>query len=152
MLDDAVHEFISNSHEDPYEDVLRAFFRLRTTDIGRLIKTVRDVAISAVHNPGHDVTQVLLEAVLIVITILRSALEYRFANHSVYAIEFPMINPWTSRPSVIDAVLALFNASAEATEIQETIGGTQQRLREQLPDLAETLLNCIRERLQWLGR
>ena len=153
MLSDAVHEFMSNIHEGPYEDVLRAFFRLRTTDIGRLIKTVRDAAISAARSTGHDVTQVLLlEAVLIVITILRSAFEYRIANKSVYAIEHPVINPWTSRPSVIDAVIALFDASAKATEIQEANGGTQQRLRQQLPELAEVLLACIQERLQWLGR
>lgn len=147
MLSDAVTVFMANIHEGPYEDVLRAFFRLRTADIGRLIKQVGDTAIS---NKGHDVTQVLFEAVLIVITILRSAFEFRIANHSVYAIEFPMVNPWTSRPAVIDAVLALFNASAEATEVH--IGGTQPALGRQLPELAEILLACFRERLQWLGR
>ena len=138
----------------PYEDVLRAFFRLRTADIGRLIKKVKDAAKSAARNTGHDIAQFLLEANRIVITILHSAFEYRIHNVGTYGLEMPMINPWTSRPSVIDAVLVLFNASTEASEVQGLTRGTQLRLGEphtQLPELAEILFACIQERLNWLG-
>jgi len=46
-------------------------------------------------------------------TVPRSALEYRAYNLDVYGIDLPMRKPWTSRPSVIDTVLSLFDLLGE---------------------------------------
>lgn len=138
-----------------HEDVLRAFFRLCVADIGRLVKKVKGAATAAARNTGRNIVDVLPETNRIVITVLRSAFDYRVYNLGVYGIELPMINPWTSRPSVIDVVLALFDASTKASEVQSTSGGTQLNLGEphsQLADLAEILFACVQERLDWLGR
>lgn len=154
VLNDAVHELMSEIHEGSHEDVLRAFFRLRVADIGRLIKKVKGAATSAARNTGHNIVDFLPEANRIVITVLRSAFDYRIYNLGVYGLEMPMINPWTSRPSVIDVVLALFDASTEVAETQGTGGATQVRPGEpntQLAELAEILFACIQERLNWLG-
>jgi nuclear pore complex protein Nup133 len=142
-------------HEGSHEDVLRAFFRFRVVDIGRLIKKVKDAATTAARNTGRSVVDFLPEANRIVITVLRSAFDYRIYNVGVYGLEMPMINPWTSRPSVIDVVLSLFDASTKAAEAQGASGGGQSRLGEphtQLADLAEILFACIQERLNWLSR
>lgn len=141
--------------ESSHEDILRAFFRLRAMEIGRLIKKVKSAATGAARNTGRGVIEFLPEANRIVITVLRSAFNYRHHNLGVYGIELPMINPWTSRPSVIDVVLALFDASTKASEAQSGSAAVQSRLGEphtQLADLAEILLTCIQERLDWLGR
>ncbi|KAF9454530.1 hypothetical protein P691DRAFT_655678 [Macrolepiota fuliginosa MF-IS2] len=155
VLNDAVHVHMIEIGEDSHEDVLRTFFRLRVADIGRLIKKVKDAAANAARNTGHNVAEFLPEANRIVITVLRSAFDYRTYNLGVYGIELPMIKPWTSRPSVIDVVLALFDASTNASEAQGTSGGGAQarlgELHSQVAELAEILFACIQERLDWLG-
>lgn len=141
--------------ESVHEDVLRAFFRLRVNDIGRLIKKVKDAATVAARNTGRNIADFLPEANCIVITVLRSAFDYRDYNLGVYGIEPPMLRPWTSRPSVIDVVLALFDASTNVLENQGTGGESQSGLggsSSQLADLAEILFACIQERLNWLAR
>jgi nuclear pore complex protein Nup133 len=146
---------MSEIGESVHEDVLRAFFRLHVNDIGRLIKKVKDATTVAARNTGHSVADFLPEANRIVITLLRSAFDYRDYNLGVYGIELPMLRPWTSRPSVIDVVLALFDASTKVLENQGTSGGNQSgsgESRSQLADLAEILFACIQERLNWLAR
>ncbi|XP_006458086.1 hypothetical protein AGABI2DRAFT_216285 [Agaricus bisporus var. bisporus H97] len=155
VLNDAVHDYMTEVGESAHEDVLRAFFRLRVSDIGRLIKKVKDAATAAARNTGRNIAEFLPEANRIVISVLRSAFDYRDYNLGVYGIEPPMLRPWTSRPSVIDVVLALFDASTKVLENQTTSGGNQSGLGElnsQLADLAEFLLACIQERLNWLAR
>ncbi len=141
--------------ESSHDDVLRAFFRLRVMDLGRLIKKVKRAATGAARNTGRGIIDFLPEANRIVITVLRSAFEYRLYNLGVYGIELPMINPWTSRASVIDVVLALFDASTKASEAQSGSAAAQSRQGEphtQLAELAEILLACVQERLDWLSR
>lgn len=155
VLNDAAHEHMAEIGEGGHEDVLRAFFRFRVADIGRLIKKVKDTATAAARNTGRNIVDFLPEANRIVISVLRSAFDYRVYNLGVYGIELPMIKPWTSRPLVIDVVLALFDASTKASEARSASGGAQPRSGEpytQLADLAEILFACIQERLDWLGR
>lgn len=86
-------------------------------------------------------------------TVLRSAFDYRAYNLKVYGIDLPMIFPWTSRPAVVDTVLALFDATTKAVESRYFDSSNQGKLQQsQLPELAALLFECIKERLDWLSR
>ena len=87
-------------------------------------------------------------------TVLRSALEYRAYNLDVYGIDLPMRKPWTSRPSVIDAVLSLFDLSTEVleTSLGSSIRATDREPGSQLPTLAAILFESIKERLDELSK
>jgi nuclear pore complex protein Nup133 len=67
-----------------------------------------------------------------------------------------MIKPWTSRPSVIDLVLELFNTTAMVvetpTDMDSGARGKKEQPLSQLPELASLLFACIKERLDWLNR
>ena len=64
-----------------------------------------------------------------------------------------MIKAWTSRPSIIDAVLSLFDLTTKAVETSGALGRTKDREPgSQLPALAAVLLESIKERLLWLSR
>jgi nuclear pore complex protein Nup133 len=87
-------------------------------------------------------------------TVLSSAFDYREYNKDVYGIEFPMINPWTSTPAVINSVLELFYFTAQYIDTV-TITGNDAKASassSQLPELAKILFQCISERLDWLRR
>jgi hypothetical protein len=62
-----------------------------------------------------------------------------------------MIQPWSSEPPIIDAVLELFNICTRFVEYTNVEQGSSEPKR-QLPRLAGTLFAAIRERLDWLGR
>jgi hypothetical protein len=88
-------------------------------------------------------------------TVLRSALEYRAYNLDVYGIDLPMRKPWTSRPSLIDAVLSLFYLSTEVLEtssVGSSIRATDREPGSQLPTLAAILFESIKERLDELSK
>jgi hypothetical protein len=86
-------------------------------------------------------------------TVLRSALEYRAYNLDVYGIDLPMRKPWTSRPSVIDAILSLFDLSTEVlTSVGSSIRATDREPGSQLPALAAILFESIKERLDELSK
>jgi nuclear pore complex protein Nup133 len=73
---------------------------------------------------------------------------------TVYGIELPMIKPWSSRPSITDTVLTLFDLSSKSMESAPGLR-THTRDKEplsQLPPLAGVLFECIKERLDWLSR
>jgi nuclear pore complex protein Nup133 len=72
-------------------------------------------------------------------------------NLEIYEIELPMISPWSSEPSVIDAVLELFHTTTRFVEYTDADQGGSEPNR-QLPRLAGVLFAAIRERLNWLGR
>ena len=87
-------------------------------------------------------------------TVLRSTFKYRAYNLAVYGIELPMIKPWSSRPSIIDTVLTLFDLTSKCVE---STPGSRTHVRDkeplsQLPPLAGVLFECIKERLDWLSR
>ena len=62
-----------------------------------------------------------------------------------------MRKPWTSRPSVIDAVLSLFDLSTKALETS-SIRATDREPGTQLPALAAVLFDTIKERLDELSK
>ena len=65
-----------------------------------------------------------------------------------------MRKPWTSRPSVIDAVLSLFDLSTEVleTSVGSSIRATDREPGSQLPTLAAILFESIKERLDELSK
>jgi nuclear pore complex protein Nup133 len=48
--------------ENHYEDVVRAFFRLRVEDMGHLISQVADVTAKLAEDSGRDLVELLPEA------------------------------------------------------------------------------------------
>ncbi|KAG6898380.1 hypothetical protein C0992_009055 [Termitomyces sp. T32_za158] len=153
ILNDAVHVYMQGINEGHHEDVIRAFFRLRVADIGRLISKVGDAATQAARLSQRDIVEFLPEANRIVLTALNSAFDYREYNLQVYGIDLPMIRPWSSKPAVIDVVLGLFDATTKAIEASSSVDRTRTDSEPgaQLPDLAAVLFTCIQERLDWLG-
>ncbi|KII88453.1 hypothetical protein PLICRDRAFT_110437 [Plicaturopsis crispa FD-325 SS-3] len=146
VLTEAIREHMMACGEGHHEDVVRAFFRLKVADIGHLLIRVGDVTRRAAEGHGWNATEVLSEANRIVLTVFKSALDYREYNLRVYGIALPMLRPWTSTAAVVDLILGLFNS---ATKLAET-GGAARGPGEQLPDLAEIMFACIHERLAWL--
>ncbi|KAF5315570.1 hypothetical protein D9611_004731 [Ephemerocybe angulata] len=152
VLNDCVHAYMAEIGERSHEDVMRAFFRSKVSDIGRLIRKLVDVINLSAKQTGRDLSLLLPEANQIVITALLSATEFREANKQVYGIEGPMISSWTSRPGTIDVVLSLFDAT---TKVVEGANGDRsaptKEPSSQLPKLAWLLFLCVEERLQWLS-
>ena len=158
--------------EGHHEDVMRTFFRSRITEIGNIIEKVVPITNEASIVTGHDEIVFLPEANRIILvstlpwdtneffshmeqTIAQSAFDYRDYNLGVYGIRLPMLNPWTSQPAIIDAILSLFNTTARAIESPSTrhhVSNRQSEPGSQLPDLAASLFACMQERLDWLGR
>lgn len=154
-----------------HEDVVRTFFTIRVGDVGKMIKKLIDVVALMSRKTGIDISNFLPEASRIVVvrfaqlhcryrssqrfqTVLSSAINYRAHNHEVYGIAMPMIRPWTSKPTVIDVLLSLFEASTKTDDSLEVRKTTNNLTEEDshLPELASSLFECIQERLAWLGR
>ena len=172
ILNDVVHAYMEQNGEGHHEDVMRTFFRSRITEIGNIIEKVVPITNEASVVTGHDEIVFLPEANRIVLvsilfggineffsnmrqTITQSAFDYRDYNLGVYGVRLPMLNPWTSQPAVIDAILSLFNTTARAIESPSTrqhVSNGRSEPGSQLPDLAASLFACMEERLDWLGR
>ncbi|TEB36359.1 hypothetical protein FA13DRAFT_1727949 [Coprinellus micaceus] len=153
VLNDCVHAYMAELGELKHEDVMRAFFRTRVAELGRLIRKVAEVIKMSAEQTKRDVYQLLPEANQIVIVTLHAAFKYRSANHSRYYLEAPMISAWTSRPGTIDIVLSLFDLTTKAFDAAAagSISLTETALHDQLPQLAALLFECVSERLQWLS-
>ncbi|TFK29976.1 methyltransferase type 11 [Coprinopsis marcescibilis] len=155
VLNDTVHAYMASLGENQHEDVMRAFFRLKVSDVGNLIRKVYEVAKLSSKQTGRDMAILLPEANRIVVTALRSAFEYRAHNFQVYGIELPMMSSWTSRPKTADVVLDLFNATRVVLEkaLVENPGSAPNHHEpgSQLPDLAALFFECVSERLEWLS-
>ncbi|KAF8636731.1 hypothetical protein AX17_003534 [Amanita inopinata Kibby_2008] len=154
VLNDAVHVYMEEVGDTEHDDVMRAFFRLRVAEVGKLIKKVVEVATRVPAESDVTLDKLLPETNHIVLTLLQSAQEYRNYNVGVYSIQRPMIKPWTSRPTIIDVVLGLFDATTKVVDKPLPDGSSVNLKSEpssQLPDLAESLFDCIQERLDWLG-
>ncbi|KAG6814378.1 hypothetical protein H0H92_010964 [Tricholoma furcatifolium] len=150
ILNDAVHAYMQEINQGHHEDVIRAFFRLRVADIGRLIRKVAEAATHAARITQRDIIEFLPEANRIILTAINSAFDYREYNLQVYGIELPMVRPWSSKPAVIDVVLSLFDATTKAVEASN-LAKNDSKPSSQLPELAAVLFACIQERLDWLG-
>lgn len=87
--------------------------------------------------------------------ILQSALDYRFFNLRVYGVELPMIDPWTSQPTIIDIVAELFETTAKLVESPSADADpspSKDTAKAQLPELASSLFSIYHEQLEWLSR
>ena len=76
-------------------------------------------------------------------------------NLRVYGVELPMIDPWTSQPTVIDIVTELFESTTKLIEKpsgEAEPSAALKKAKEQLPELATVLFGTYQERLRWLGR
>ncbi|KAL0946843.1 hypothetical protein HGRIS_013011 [Hohenbuehelia grisea] len=152
VLHDAVHEYMTGINQAYHEDVMRAFFRLHVANIGKLVKKV-DVVVQEAPPVGMEPIDLLPDANQVVLTILKSALEYRELNAQVYGLDPPMINPWTSKASVVDVVLGLFEATTKVVDTPNPSSHSRKtsECSAQLPELAAVLFACVQERLNWLG-
>ncbi|KAJ2920658.1 hypothetical protein H1R20_g16437, partial [Candolleomyces eurysporus] len=142
VLNDCVHAFMAELGEANHEDVMRAFFRTKVSDIGRLIRKVMEVINLSSKQTERPIASLLPEGNRVVITALQSAFEYRNLNYQVYGIEFPMISSWTSRPGTIDVVLSLFTATTKVLENTAADARPKAQRQEpgsQLPQLANLL-------------
>ena len=160
--------------DESHDDYMRAFFRLRTGDIGNILPRV----ITVLHGSTHDLTSSFVDAVpqanrillvcpslpdtlfsshwrLPLKTILDSAIRCREENYGLYGISPPLISPWTSLPAVIEIINELFDNTARlieqpSSEAEQPAGRVQAK--EQLPQLAAALFQAYYERLEYLRR
>ncbi|KAH9856929.1 Non-repetitive/WGA-negative nucleoporin C-terminal-domain-containing protein [Lenzites betulinus] len=154
VLHEAVYRYMNALGEGHHEDCLRAFLRLRVRDLGGLLPQAVELVRRSSSQMGGKSTETIPQANQIVLTILQSAHSYREYNKGVYGIVLPMLDPWTSRPEVIDIVNELFNLTAQLVEApsgDSHAADTKKVPRQQLPELAACLFRCIQERLDWLG-
>ncbi|PBL03649.1 hypothetical protein ARMGADRAFT_1095393 [Armillaria gallica] len=155
VLHDTVLSYMSDIQEGHHEDVIRTFFRIRIADIGILIQRIPDITLKLAQATGGNTGEFIAEANRIVLTVLRSAFDYREYNQGVYGIDLPMINPWTSDINVINVVQGLFDATTRLVEsVTASVGHaiTDDETAEQLPELAAILFACMQERLDYLSR
>nr|GAT53189.1 methyltransferase type 11 [Mycena chlorophos] len=149
VLTEAVEQYMDSIEEGHHEDLVRAFFRMRISDLGVVLSQIPDVTAKLAQTSGRDIRERLPEANRVVLTVLASALEYREFNLGVYGIALPMINPWTSNPVLIDVILGLFETTTKI--LDSPSGGRLSNLGGQLPELASVLFRCFQERLDWLA-
>ncbi|KAK0450161.1 Non-repetitive/WGA-negative nucleoporin C-terminal-domain-containing protein [Armillaria borealis] len=155
VLHDTVLSYMSDIQEGHHEDVIRTFFRIRIADIGILIQRIPDITLKLAQATGGNTGEFIAEANRIVLTVLRSAFDYREYNQGVYGIDLPMINPWTSDINVINVVQGLFDATTWLVESVTASAGhaiTDDETAEQLPELAAILFACMQERLDYLSK
>ncbi|KAK0469814.1 Non-repetitive/WGA-negative nucleoporin C-terminal-domain-containing protein [Desarmillaria tabescens] len=155
VLHDTVLSYMNDIQEGHHEDVIRTFFRIRIADIGVLIQRIPDITLKLAQATGGNTGGFIAEANRIVLTVLRSAFDYREYNKGVYGIDPPMINPWTSDVNVINVVQGLFDATTRLVESVIAGAGraiTEDETTEQLPELAAILFACMQERLDYLSR
>ncbi|KAK7014839.1 methyltransferase type 11 [Favolaschia claudopus] len=153
VLNEVVEFHMDRVRETQHEDIVRAFFRLRVGDIGLLLSQVTEVTARLAQSSSRDLVELLPEAGRVILTVLTSALEYRDYNLGVYGILLPMIDPWTSRPAIIDVVLGLFDSITKVLDSAAQAGIVIEQLshaNNQLPELATILFACVQERLDWL--
>lgn len=67
VLNDCVHAFMAELGETNHEDVMRAFFRTKVSDIGRLIRKVMEVINLSTKQTGRPVAELLPEGNRVVI-------------------------------------------------------------------------------------
>ncbi|KAG6334835.1 hypothetical protein ID866_4257 [Astraeus odoratus] len=137
--------------QTPTQDIVRDFFKYRVLDIGRLLVFMVEY-LGQLGSMGTGGIGALKEIGGAVVATLQAALSYRAYNLGVYGVELPMIKPWTSRPTVIDAVLKLVDAASKvATDSGSSSNPGAKDVVDMLPEFATLLFACVQERLDWLG-
>ena len=67
VLSEAVHTYMHSIGENYHEDVMRAFFRLRASDIGKLLTYVMAIVERSSHERGRSLSNALPEANMIIL-------------------------------------------------------------------------------------
>jgi nuclear pore complex protein Nup133 len=62
VLSEAVHTYMHSIGEAYHEDVMRAFFRLRASDIGQLLPYAKVIVERSTHERGRSLSNALPEA------------------------------------------------------------------------------------------
>jgi hypothetical protein len=62
IVDDAVYNFMTAAGEGDHEDILRAFFRLKVSDIGQVLSEVVNTTKRASRETGRNMATILPEA------------------------------------------------------------------------------------------
>ncbi|EIW85147.1 hypothetical protein CONPUDRAFT_70040 [Coniophora puteana RWD-64-598 SS2] len=152
ILTEAVYDYMHSVGNTAHEDVVRAFFKYRVGDVGKLFPFVMESVNRLSKDVGRSLAASLPESISCILTILSSALDYRAYNLGVYGVTLPMIKPWTSRPGIIDTVLGMFDVATKFLDGPSDAenSGAKTEPRKQLPALASVLFTCINERLEWL--
>ncbi|KAI6005623.1 hypothetical protein EDD15DRAFT_2212668 [Pisolithus albus] len=141
----------STPERKPAQDVVRDFFKHRVPDLGRLLVFMVEY-LGQLGSMGAGGIGALKEIGGAVVATLQAALSYRAYNLGVYGVDLPMIKPWTSRPTVIDAALKLVDAASKvATDSGPSSSAGAKDVVNMLPELATLLFSCVQERLDWLG-
>ncbi|KIM87137.1 hypothetical protein PILCRDRAFT_64451 [Piloderma croceum F 1598] len=154
VLNEAIFAYMNEVGEGHHDDIVRAFFRYRVGDIENLLPHVMAITRKSAYELGRSLSAALPETNRIVLTVLKASFDYRDYNLGVYGIELPMLKPWTSRNTVIEIVMGLFDTT---TKLVESPSADSEAVRmssepnKQLPELAAVLFSCIHERLEWLG-
>lgn len=152
VLKSAIYIYMNSTGEGHHVDFLRAFFRLRVDDLGRLLPYVMDITRKSIHEAPAEAWKALWEANSVVLLMLNSAFEYREYNGGVYGIELPFIKPWTSRLQTIDIAIELFDTTTALVEApgNDSSARSTSEPRSQLPELASVIFASMTERLDWL--
>ncbi|TFY77168.1 hypothetical protein EWM64_g6840, partial [Hericium alpestre] len=146
VLNEAVYNYMNAVGEGHHEDFMRAFFRLRVSDLGKLLSHVMEILRRHQNEAPGALQNVLAEVNGIFLNVLTSAFEFRQQNSGVYGLEPPLIKPWTSRMDIILALIELFDVTANITPTSGSSGDSKS----QLPQLASVLFACMTERLSWM--
>ncbi|TDL24789.1 hypothetical protein BD410DRAFT_813702 [Rickenella mellea] len=155
LLSDAVVAFMEDLNEGYHEDIMRAFFRLQTRELGSLLPYVWRLTQETLStwDETQKVDDPVPSANRIVLSVLQSAWDYRSLNAGVYGIVLPFSRPWTSAPPLVDILTYFFDETAKLLDQNSTSDSQQtapQEVREQLPQLASAVFKGFQERLSWL--
>lgn len=96
VLNDVVHVYMDSVQENYHEDVMRAFFRYRVTDLGRLIRRVPEITTHAAQETGRDIAELLPEAnriILVCITSFHPAFVNRPPDRPPIGTGLPRVQP-----------------------------------------------------------
>ncbi|OSX65290.1 hypothetical protein POSPLADRAFT_1054050 [Postia placenta MAD-698-R-SB12] len=153
LLYDAVLAYMDAVGEGNHDDFVRAFFRMKVEDLGGLLPYVLGIVRQSSYEHSLSLPDDISQANWIVVTILKSAISYREYNMAVYGITLPLLDPWSSQPSVVEVLSELFSLTTKLVETpvaDPEIVKARAVPKGQLPELATWMFACIQERLDWL--
>jgi nuclear pore complex protein Nup133 len=94
ILSEAVYGYMNHVGEGHHDDLMRAFFRLRVADIGKLLPHIRDGTRRQLGDVPANMTDVLSEAngIVLVRHVLRNAhlrIKFNFLDYPRLGIRVP---------------------------------------------------------------
>ncbi|KAI0035097.1 hypothetical protein K488DRAFT_44136 [Vararia minispora EC-137] len=151
VVNDAIIAYMFKIGEGHHEDLVRAFFRLHVTDLGRLVPYIWETTRDMERRRSTDRAMVLSESGTAILTILDCALEYREYNKGVYGLELPLLDPWTSGDHIMNALLKVYESNLHFVSGASDYGSdTDIELKSRLPNFAAVIFACFTERIGYL--